>query len=157
MQRSTSAPLAVVLLASIIVLGCGGGGGKKPSTSGGTTATVPTGVVRDPFGTLLVGARVTYYDEGGTALSSGSVGSDGLIPNPVPSSATRFGVDPTPASSAPFYLTFLYDGLYYDASLGCYARLPSQGSREGFNTDVVFFEQGSGTVPPAPTGCTINP
>ena len=167
MQRSLSVLLAASAVASLTLLGCGGGGGgggKKPSNP-----TLPRGAVRTSTGVALSGARVTFYGAANdTPVGTSTVGSNGLITGPVPSSATRFSVDASgltvsvtdPLTGArgdvPVYDTFQYDDAFYSSSIvGCYPKLPRSGSAS-LDTDIVFYPQGAGIIPPPPDGCLVG-
>ena len=151
MARSRSLPFVLFALAALLA-GCGGGGSPH---SGGAE----TGRVRDLSGVEIAGAVVKYYNESGTLLATGAVGSNGALPTP-PSTATRFSIDasaftdPT-TSKTKYYSTYSYGRQYYDDAARCYPSLPQPGSTKGFTDDIFFFIVAN-SPPPPPVGCPLR-
>ncbi len=149
-------PFALALF--VALSGCGGGGGggghTSTSTSGGDTGTVvdANGIVRDIFSKPAVGAKVTFFNASGTSLGTVTIASDGQAGTP-PAGATKFSVDVTSVTSSgasTYYDTYLYNGLHYDAVVGCNPSLTSGA----FASSIVFTPRSTDQAPAAPDGCS---
>lgn len=165
MRKLFSYSVPLVLALFVALSGCGGGG--KGGTNGGTTSTgtLPTvvdapGIVRDINSLPVVGAKVTFYNSSGTALSTVTINSTGQAGTP-PAGATAFSVNVTSVKSSgvqTYYDTYLYNSLNYSGTLtnpdGSTLSCNSPLVNGAFASSVVFIPTSTQQPPSAPDGCS---
>jgi hypothetical protein len=147
--------------------GCGGGGG---SSSGGTTATGSTDgnttsnptssiqgqVVRAGSSIGIPGIRVVFYDASFNLVGEATTRSNGWFDANIPSSATRFHLDPNTISLSFYNRAYKYGTLWYSPLITtCTAPLPpiTQGVLTTLPNNPIQVPLKS-SVPPPPSGCS---